>query len=330
MFALPVADYHAIAKFGQQLAEIDDRVRREALEAFLPALQERYLLEMQSPKRDFARRLRHGDDILRALQDDGVNLLSLDDATRRRIREDVTPIALQIVERMDGLAKIRFADGQVELDPIRHAPLYLAIETALVDCGALEAMSAYAGGQLGLYRLVVQANTVRETRMRYGEIDAAGLPDRRTSYWHVDSKDWPTIKALIYVSDVELDQGPFRFVKGSHRLMGDFETYVRKTNDKLRQPMRRFLALPPEFGQHANFGDFIDVTTPGAAELLAREVAVTDGRSDLVLFDNNGVHRGGFVRSGHRFMLQCHFWRADKMARMKLGTAAARAELESA
>ncbi len=57
---------------------------------------------------------------------------------------------------------------------------------------------------------------------------------------------------------------------------------------------------------------------------------MADGRSDLVLFDNNGVHRGGFVRSGYRFMLQCHFWRADKIASMGLGTTAARAQLESA
>ena len=330
MFALPVARYEATPELAPYLAEINDRIRREALEAFLPALQERYLQELRSPKRDFAARIGAGDDILRALQDDGFTLASLDDATRQRIRKDVTPIALKIRERLDALPRIRFADGQIELDPAEHAPLYLAIENALSECGALGAMSAYVGGQLGLFRLVIQANTAHETRLKYGEIDKDGLPARRTSYWHVDSKDWPTIKALIYVSDVELDQGPFRFVKGSHRLMGDFEAYVRKTNDKLRQPKSHFLALPPEFGQHANFGDFIDAATPGAAQLLAQEVAVADGHSDLVLFDNNGVHRGGFVRSGHRFMLQCQFWRADKLARMKLGVAAARAELENA
>ncbi|HEY5411123.1 MAG TPA: hypothetical protein VIJ94_10400, partial [Caulobacteraceae bacterium] len=125
-------------------------------------------------------------------------------------------------------------------------------------------------------------------------------------------------------------QGPFRYVRGSHRLMGDFEALVRKTNDKLRQQTVRFLALPPEFGQHANFGDYIDETTPGAAGLLAKEVALTDGRSDLALFDNHGVHRGGFVRSGHRFMLQCHFWHADRIIERRLGSAAANAALQTA
>ncbi len=112
--------------------------------------------------------------------------------------------------------------------------------------------------------------------------------------------------------------------------MGDFEAVVRKTNDKLRQDPTRFLALPCEFGQHANFGDFIDEATPGAKELLANEIAAGDGRSDLALFDNNGVHRGGFVRSGHRFMLQCHFSSASKIAERRQGARAARAALQTA
>jgi len=43
--------------------------------------------------------------------------------------------------------------------------------------------------------------------------------------------------------------------------------------------------------------------------VLAR--ACADGNSDLIVFDFNGVHRGGFVRRGHRYMLQCGFEGAD-------------------
>ncbi len=64
--------------------------------------------------------------------------------------------------------------------------------------------------------------------------------------------------------------------------------------------------------------------------MLANEVVCTDGRSDLALFDNNGVHRGGFVRSGHRFMLQCQFWHAERMIERNTGVAAARAVLQPA
>lgn len=330
MFALPVAHYEAIPRLAPILAEISDDIRREALEAFMPALQERYRLDGKAPARDYEARIGRGDDILRALQDEGVVLRSFGEATRRQIRDHVRPMALQIAERLDGLRKLRFSDSQIVLDPAEHARLYLTVENALTECGAIDAFSAYARGRLGLFRLVVQVNTARETKMRYGELDAKGLPEHRTSYWHVDSKDWPTVKALIYASDVELDQGPFRFVRGSHRMMGDFEARVRKTNDKLRQKALHFLALPPEFGQHANFGEYVDEHTPGVAELLSREVALFDGRSDLVLFDNNGVHRGGFVRTGHRVMLQCQFWRAEKIVSTGVGVAAARAALQTA
>jgi hypothetical protein len=128
-----------------------------------------------------------------------------------------------------------------------------------------------------------------------------------TSYMHVDSVHWPNIKALIYLDDVGPDQGPFRYVCGSHRLMQPYEAAVRKTNDKLRHQLVELCALPPEYAQHAIFGDYIDPESPEARALLAREAQVCDGGSDLVLFDNNGVHRGGMVREGHRYMLQCAF-----------------------
>jgi hypothetical protein len=331
MFSLPVADYEAIEQLAPTFAEITEEIRLQALESFLPSMQERYLQLLKGPRRAFDAALpSSAGEILSALQTDGYALRALDETSRGRIREQVTPICLELMERLDSLAKLRFSDGQVGLDPVEHAPLYLTVEAALAEAGVLEAYSAYAGRGLGLLRLVAQVNSPRETRMKYGEIDASGLPAHRTSYWHVDSTDWPPVKALIYVSDVELDQGPFRAVKGSHRLMGDFETVVRKTNDKLRQPATHFLSLPSAFRQHANFGDYIYETTPGAAELLAQDVALADGHSDLVMFDNNAVHRGGFVRSGHRFMLQCHFSPADKLESLKLGVGASRAALETA
>ncbi len=331
MFALPVARYDQLPHLASSFARITPETRREGLETFLTEMQKRYLQLQRLPRRDFEASVSGpGGPILRALQQDGYLLHAMAEDDRRRIRDYATPIAHEIMRRLDSLEELKFSAGQEALDPAQHAPLYLAVEKALIDCGVLPAFSAYAGRDLGLLRLVAQVNTERETRLKYGEIDAQGLPQHRTSYFHVDSTDWPTVKALIYVSDVGPDEGPFRYVRGSHRLMGDFEAVVRKTNDKLRQDPTRFLALPCEFGQHANFGDFIDEATPGAKQLLANEIAAGDGRSDLALFDNNGVHRGGFVRSGHRFMLQCHFSSASKIAERRQGALAARAALQTA
>jgi len=329
MFALPTALYEARPELARYFDEITDEVREQALETFLPALHGRYQRLQRARRRQFEARIGAGDEVLRAFQQDGVVLGALEPGVRRSLRAYLEPIARTILARLETLAKIKFADGQVPLEPGDHPRLFVEVETALDEGGVLDVFSAYSGERLGLLRLAVQVNTARETRLKYGEIDASGAPRLKTAYFHVDSNEWPQVKALIYLSDVELDQGPFRFVKGSHRLMGDFEALVRKTNDRLRQPPVRFLALPPEFRQHASFGDYIDETTPGAAGLLADEVVVCDGGSDLILFDNNGVHRGGFVRSGHRFMLQCQFDSVARMAERHEGSAAARAALQA-
>ena len=48
---------------------------------------------------------------------------------------------------------------------------------------------------------------------------------------------------------------------------------------------------------------------------MARERAYHSEDGDLILFDYNGVHRGGFVREGYRYMLQCHLERKTKVQR---------------
>lgn len=321
-FALPMGRYETLEWANRCRARIDSAARAEALSTFLPSFQNRYLKLLEEPRTGYDSRIGEGDDTLRALQRDGFALCALDPRHRSRLRELVVPMAREIEGRLETLDTIKFADRQVALGYAEHQPIYAAVEDAMRDAGLFAVLAAYLGRPVGLLYVTIQTNTARETQLEFGEIDAQGLPERRTSYFHVDSNDWPHVKALIYLSDVGLDQGPFRYVAGSHRLMGPFEAAVRRTNDKLRQRPHLFLALPPEFGQHANFGDYIDEATPGAAGLLEAERAVCDGRSDLIVFDNSGVHRGGLVREGHRYMLQCQFGQAWKIASSREPTGA--------
>lgn len=314
IFALPLARYEQLDWAGRFMGQIDETARAAALSAFLPAFQERYLQVLRSPRPEYDLRIGEGDEALKALQQDGYALESLDPDHLRTLRDLVAPMAREMEARLETLPKLKFSDGQVVLDSGTHAAVYDAVETAFREAGVFKIFSAYAGRPLGLLRVALQVNTARETRLKYGDIDAQGLPPHKTSYMHVDSNDWPGAKALIYLSDVGTDQGPFRYVPGSHRLMGPFEAAVRKTNDKLKQRHRDLLTLPMELAQHANFGDYITEATPGAAALLEAERTVCDGRSDLVLFDNNGVHRGAIVREGRRVILQCHFWHESKIA----------------
>jgi hypothetical protein len=192
------------------------------------------------------------------------------------------------------------------LSPETHPEIFAAVADIFEADKINAAASAYAGRPVTMKTVTVQVNTERATALTYGKLDAEGRPKaKKTRYMHVDSSFWPPLKVLIYLNPVGPDQGPFRYVVGSHRIAGDFELVVRKTNDKYAIHNEMFMALPPAFRQYTEFGDAMDADTEQAAELLAKERAYCDGVSDLVLFDFNGVHRGGFVRQGHRYMIQC-------------------------
>ncbi len=312
MFALPVACYETLEWLERFRRRVNDDVRRQALASFLPAFRERYERRLTLPAPNLETRIGEGDAMLRNLQAEGWALGRLSDDARRRLRDLSTPIGARLHAELDAISKPKFADGQMRLDPVEHAAVFKTVSEGLTECGALDAAGAYAGQPLELRSLSIQVNTARESRFKYGEFDAAGRPERATSYFHVDSNDWPSLKCLIYVSDVAREQGPFRYVAGSHVAMAPYEAAVRKTNDKLRNTAEFLCALPAEYAQHANFGDYIDPASPESLALLAKEVEVCDGVSDLILFDNNGVHRGGMVRDGHRYMLQAMFGRPGK------------------
>ena len=306
MFALPLANYDLVPDIERFRARVDDQVREQALASFLGVFEERHQKRLGLPPLNFEARIGHGDELLAALQTKGWALGALAEKPRQAIREMVLPLAREVHARLDSLEAPTFGDGQSPLGALQ-APVLETLGAALLECGALEAMCAYVGRWMRLQAAVLQVNTARETRAHHGELDALGRPARPTSYFHVDSNHWPNLKALIYLSDVGPHQGPFRYVSGSHRLMQPYEAAVRKTNDKLGHSLTALCALPEPYAQHANFGDFIDPATPEALALLDNEAVVCDGRSDLVLFDNNGVHRGGFVREGSRYLLQCVF-----------------------
>ncbi len=311
-FALPMADYDGLTWLEKYRRQVTDDVRRETLAAFVPAFEERYAQRLNMRQNDLTARIGRGDEMLRALQVDGFALAALPAASRQAIRDLTDPLAVQMHASLDAIAAPRFENGHVRLDAVQHAAIFEAVSAAFEESGVLAALGAYSSRRVRLGSLGLQVNTAKEIRARYGEIDRRGLPPRTTSYLHVDSNDWPSAKVLIYLGDVGPDQGPFRYVQGSHLMMGPYEAAVRKTNDKLRHTPRELCALPPRFAQHANFGDYIDPANPQTLQLLEQERVVCDGGSDLVLFDNNGVHRGGFVADGHRYMLQCMFIREPK------------------
>lgn len=305
---LPNPDYLSHPRMKAAVETVDASVQVDAMGQFLPAFQRNYAEWIKVGRPDFDARIGEGDAVLAELQRDGVALLKVSDRDKAELVALAAPYIGVLESKLSAMeSKPKFRDMNLALDRGENRRLYEVAQAALSELHAFEIAAAYLRQPMKIKKLFVQLNNAWETKARYGVIDDAGLPPLKTDYWHIDSDIWPSLKVLIYLNDVDLDRGPMRYVVGSHRELPCFETVVRKTNDTLRLPTRQFLALPDELRMHALFGPFLLGEEPQAYELLRRERALCGGGADLVLFDNNGVHRGGFVRTGARHILQCLF-----------------------
>lgn len=107
--------------------------------------------------------------------------------------------------------------------------------------------------------------------------------------WHRDAVS-PQFKALLYLSDVGPDQGPFEYVRGSHH-------WRTRWRDRRRGRFgRQQTRLAPE----------------AVARLLTdregRAVRVTGPAGTLVLADTGGIHRGHPLTAGSRHALTNYYY----------------------
>ena len=317
MFALPNPDYETHPFYRLKLAEVDDALRREALAKFIPEFEACYQRHLEAPKLNYERRIGQGDELLRQLQQTGCAIKQVAPERKAALSALTLPVAQWVHKKLGQRAEPRFKDTQFVFNRVEHPNVFDAVERIFEEEHVYKAASAYAGRPVLLKEVTIQVNTDRTTVLQHGPLDEDGLPTPRTRYMHIDSALWPPVKVLMFLNDVTPDNGPFRYVEGSHRLATDFELMVRKVNDRNDIHNSLFMALPPPFRMYTLFGDFIDPDSEPARKLLACERAYCDGVNDLILFDFNGVHRGGFVREGHRYMVQCHFERGGKIRREK-------------
>ncbi len=94
--------------------------------------------------------------------------------------------------------------------------------------------------------------------------------------WHRDPEDRKLVKMFLYMNDVEVDQGPFRYLRSSHSLGVWSRLYPQ--------------AHPA--GSRAS-----------ADAIPAEDVVICTGPAGTLIFcDTSGFHCGGFARNGLRFM----------------------------
>ena len=147
----------------------------------------------------------------------------------------------------------------------------------------------------------------------------------QTNYYHFDAE--PNVaKMMIYLTDVQAGDGPFRFVKGSHALARSVFTIGlhygvdAKLNPLVEAPPSLYrrnafnynrsllMQLPHAFLGSTHFGDDLVEGSALSRYLLENTEVFTRKAGAGIVFDGYlGVHAGGNPIDGERLAVQIGF-----------------------
>lgn len=252
-----------------------------------------------------------GAPVQQALARDGICVAAIDSA-------HFEPIARAAAPLLDDLRRTRgqrtgegrdFAESRATALRTANADLYVAVEAMLTSSGILAGISNYLGRDARLADVNPQINDDSDDfwKRTFPDLPAQSRP---ASYFHRDASGGD-IKAIIYLSDVGTQSGPFSYALGSNRVFESRLTdWIEETADQSgfsgtdQTSRRRFAALPKVLRRKCAFGNDL-IAGPITERLLGAEWVVTAPRGHIAIFDTKGFHRGGMVNSDERVVLTC-------------------------
>lgn len=116
--------------------------------------------------------------------------------------------------------------------------------------------------------------------------------------WHRDSVIFNEFKSIIYLSDVEKDNGPFTYILGSHT-----QESVKKAIQQADIKYDQYRFNEEEIKQISN-------------SLQLKSKTFTAKQGSLILVDTRGIHIGSPIQKGSRYALTNYFspeFRYEKM-----------------
>lgn len=239
----------------------------------------------------------------------GAAVYRLPPETITRLRNYAQPYIDAIVNNKNEKGARTFKEKVVQVPERKSPELHKTVMDVLEELHIIPHAQHYRGYPLHISHLAVQVGDPEDSDWRDHFADR-GIQDPPTSYFHIDGSIG-NMKAIIYLSEVGEQNGPFRYVFGSNHVPGIIENAIRYGNDKSRldhcDPEHRklFAALPRMLQKKSEFGN--DMQT-GFDALVKNEhhfLSAQDG--NFFLFDPNGIHRGGMVAAGRRLILQLNF-----------------------
>ena len=192
--------------------------------------------------------------------------------------------------------------------------------------------SALKGFKEGRSQLRYVALSHADSRDSWWEspYQAYSVETAKTSYFHLD-RDTDVVKAIIYLSDVDVGNGPFSYVPSSMQwhlsavtraiafsfeqvlssYIGAKEQHVgsyRRIAFISDQGKQLFMMLPRRFRRPSHFGDDVLDDSKLSHTIQDDEKVILSEDTNLFLFQGGYLlHRGGLVKKSDRWVLQLAF-----------------------
>jgi hypothetical protein len=245
--------------------------------------------------------------LLNQIKSDGIVCLTLSPDEIEQVRAVTNPGFAKLDERRAGipLDKRKFDDNVYWCTRSSDPQAFATVEGIFNRYGIVEAASAYLGRPVGVKHVNAQINDEDYAFWKRQFADTK-IPDPWGSYLHIDATHG-MLKCAIYVHEIGPDGGPFCYVRGSQNAkVSWFEGMIRRTIDfaglsgRKLEARKRFMALPRLLRKKAEFGADVPDDSVEARRLREGHFSATSNYGNCILFDGNGIHRGGMVNKGER------------------------------
>jgi hypothetical protein len=306
MSALPRTNYATHPAYGGMLSP-DEAMGRDAAAALQPFIDESAKTEEERKARvkdGYGSETRLGDRLVEA----GAVHTNITSSQLEAIRAAAAPTLSRIADRVsclrDAGEKVNYKAVHHAFDEASYPELYSAVREAYAANGFFDLTARYFKANKAKVKSVGALVNTPDQDWATGVFRDGAVKDPVTAGFHIDSNGKCFVKAVLYLNDVGVDQGPFGSVPGSHHWEdGSEDRIIRRAFDKSPKKRQMFISLPKHMQTKAEFGgDMLDDDTCTKAIVEAEEKLLGE-KGRIVLFDPESIHRGGNVRKGERQVL---------------------------
>jgi len=140
--------------------------------------------------------------------------------------------------------------------------------------------------------------------------------------WHTDhfSHNRRCIKFMLYLNNVDHVNGAFSYIPGSHRLMHILNSSLRNHKDRIEsvhlyEDIKKYLLAAVKNRSINEINNDLqkwnswikNINKHISSNFISDETySIPAKAGSLIMFDANGIHRGGIVKSGERNLIRSH------------------------